>query len=362
MKDELNNLIQHWVRSEIRELSAYHVPDPGELIKLDAMENPYRWPSDMVEEWISVLRDVPVNRYPDPAASGVVKALREALAIPESAAVLLGNGSDELIQMIAMAVSGADRIVLAPEPGFVMYRMIGLFTGMRYRGVPLNPDDFSLDMPAMREAIEREQPAVLFIAYPNNPTGNLWSEEDIRELIELTPGLVVIDEAYAPFAEATLMDMVNEYPNVLVMRTVSKMGLAGLRLGLLVGAPAWIEELDKVRLPYNINVLTQASAEFALKHREVFDAQTAQIREQREVVTEALQKISSLQTYPSKANFLLMRAPEGCANEIFENLKREGILIKNLSAADGMLTDCLRVTIGTPEENRVLIEALNRVI
>ena len=353
-------LVSHWIRSEIQDLSAYHVPDPGNLIKLDAMENPYTWPDAMVEEWLELLRSVPLNRYPDPAAPKVVTALREALAIPADAGVLLGNGSDELIQMMAMAVAGPDRAVMAPEPGFVMYRMVGRFTGMRYCGVALREDDFELDMPAMREAIEREAPALLFLSYPNNPTGNLWSAEEIRELIELTPGLVVIDEAYAPFAEATLMGLITEYPNVVVMRTVSKMGLAGLRLGLLVGAPAWVEEFDKVRLPYNINVLTQASAEFALRHRAVFDAQTAEIRAQRETLTEALRKLTPLQVYPSKANFLLIRVPAGRAGELFKALKEEGILIKNLSTAGGSLADCLRVTVGTPEENRALINAFSK--
>lgn len=359
---KLEELVSHWIRPQIRELSAYHVPDPGDLIKLDAMENPYTWPEAMVEEWLGILRSIPLNRYPDPGAPKLIAALREALAIPADAGVLLGNGSDELIQMMAMAISGPERVVTAPEPGFVMYRMIGRFTGMPFRGVPLRSGDFALDMPAMREAIEREQPALLFLAYPNNPTGNLWPEAELRELVELTPGLVVIDEAYAPFAEATLMEWVGEYANVVVMRTVSKMGLAGLRLGLLVGAPAWIDEFNKVRLPYNINVLTQASAEFALRHREVFDAQTARIRNQRDVLYESLAGLDSLRVYPSKANFLLVRTPAGCADRLFGDLKGEGILVKSLSAAGGMLTDCLRVTVGTPEENRALIDAFRKLL
>lgn len=354
----LEELVSRWVRSEIRGLSAYHVPDPGNLIKLDAMENPYRWPAEMVEEWLTLLRDTPVNRYPDPAAAGVKVTLREAMPIPEQADILLGNGSDELIQMIALALAGEGRTVVAPEPSFVMYRMIGLFTGMDYVGVPLHADDFSLDLPAMLAAIERHRPAVLFLAYPNNPTGNLWPEAEIRQLIEACPGLVVVDEAYAPFAGATLLEAVAEYPNLVVMRTVSKMGLAGLRLGLLVGDPRWLTEFDKVRLPYNINVLTQVSASFALQHRAVFDVQTEEICREREALFAALQTLPEVNVYPSRANFLLFRVAAGQAGGVFDLLKEQGVLIKNLHGAGGPLADCLRVTVGTPEENRRFLDAL----
>ncbi len=352
------DFVERWVRSEIRALAAYHVPDPGDLIKLDAMENPYRWPPEMVEAWLAVLRDTPVNRYPDSAAVEVKAALREAMPIPADADILLGNGSDELIQMIALAVAGEGRTVLAPEPSFVMYRMIGLFTGMDYVGVPLRGDDFALDMPAMLAAIEKHQPAVLFLAYPNNPTGNLWPESELRRLIEACPGLVVVDEAYAPFAGASLLAAVAEYPNLVVMRTVSKMGLAGLRLGLLVGATEWLSEFDKVRLPYNINVLTQVSARFALQHREVFDAQSEAICRERERLFTALQGMAGIAVYPSRANFLLFRVASGQAGRVFASLREQGVLIKNLHAASAQLSDCLRVTVGTPEENRRFLDAL----
>ena len=356
--NRLKELVSRWIRPEIRALSAYHVPDPGNLIKLDAMENPYRWPAEMVEEWLTLLRETPVNRYPDPDARGVKDALRAAMPIPATAEILLGNGSDELIQMIALALAGEGRTVLAPEPSFVMYRMIGLFTGMDYVGVALKGDDFTLDMPAMLAAIERHQPAVLFLAYPNNPTGNLWSELEIRRLIEAAPGLVVVDEAYAPFAGASLLGAVVEYPNLVVMRTVSKMGLAGLRLGLLVGDPRWLGEFDKVRLPYNINVLTQVSARFALRHSAVFDAQTAEICRERESLFQTLGTLSGITVYPSRANFLLIRCPAGRADELFAALKARGLLTKNLNGAGGPLTDCLRVTVGTPDENRAFLAAL----
>ncbi|MCK4951983.1 MAG: aminotransferase class I/II-fold pyridoxal phosphate-dependent enzyme, partial [Gammaproteobacteria bacterium] len=196
---------QQLIRPEIQALSAYHVPESGNLIKLDAMENPYTWPEEMVQEWLQDLRDVSINRYPDPSAQQLSMSLREAFTVPKGMEILMGNGSDELIQMIAMAVAEKDRVILAPQPSFVMYKMIATFTGMQFVGVPLNADDFSLDMHAMHQAIDKHQPAVIFLAYPNNPTGNLFAEEQVREIIEQAPGLVVVDEAYAAFAGHSFM-------------------------------------------------------------------------------------------------------------------------------------------------------------
>ena len=354
--------VSAWVRPEIRALAAYHVPDPGSLIKLDAMENPYGWPAPMVQDWLETLRTLPLNRYPDPSGRAVRDALRVAMRVPAEYDILLGNGSDELIQMILLAVAQPGRVVLAPEPAFVMYRMISTFVGMDYVGVPLSAADFTLDMPALRAAIATHQPAVLFLAYPNNPTGNLFDAEQIRELIRLSPGLVVVDEAYLPFAEASLLDALAEFDNLLILRTVSKLGLAGLRLGLLIGAPVWLDEIDKVRLPYNINVLTQASAVFALRHSAVLDEQAARIRAERERVYNALCALQGLTVWPSRANFILLRVPASCANTIFTALKQSGVLIKNLHGAGGPLTDCLRITVGTPEENDALLAGLRAAL
>ncbi|WJW74842.1 histidinol-phosphate transaminase [Thiohalobacter sp. IOR34] len=349
--------VRRWIRPEVRALTAYHVPDPGDAIKLDAMENPYPWPEALVDEWLDVLRRVSLNRYPDPAARRLKAALQEAMGVPEGMELLLGNGSDELIQMLALAVAGPERVILAPEPSFVMYRLIAAVAGLRYVGVPLQAD-FALDSEAMLAAIASHQPALVFLAYPNNPTGNLFDATAMRAVIEASPGLVVVDEAYAAFARDSFMEALAEHDNLLVLRTVSKMGLAGLRLGLLAGAPAWLEEIDKTRLPYNINVLTQASAEFALAHRAVLDEQTAAIRRDRESLFQALAALPGLQVYPSEANFILFRTPPGRAAALFEGLRERGILIKYLSGAGGALADCLRVTVGTPEENRAFLDAL----
>lgn len=354
-------MIERWIRPEIRAISAYHVPDPGKMVKLDAMENPYPWPPEMVDAWLERLRHVAVNRYPDPAARALVGRLRAAMGVPDGMGVLLGNGSDELIQILALAVAAPGRKVLAPEPSFVMYRMIATFAGMDYVGVPLRPD-FSLDREAMLAAIAAHDPAVVFLAYPNNPTGNLFDAADVEAILAAANGVVVVDEAYHAFAQASFMGRLGEFDNLLVMRTVSKLGLAGLRLGLLAGPAAWTAELDKVRLPYNINVLTQASAEFALEHLDVLDAQTARIRDDREAMADGLSALAGVEVFPSRANFILFRVPTGRAASVFDGLKAKGVLIKNLAGAGGPLADCLRVTVGTPEENRAFLAALGGLL
>jgi histidinol-phosphate aminotransferase len=274
---------------------------------------------------------------------------------------VLGNGSDELIQMLALAVAGAGRVVLAPEPTFVMYRMIAEVAGMRYQAVPL-AEDFSLDARAMREAIERYAPAIVFLAYPNNPTGTLFETAAVEDVIRAAPGLVVVDEAYAPFTDASFMARLGEFPNLLVMRTVSKMGLAGLRLGLLAGPPEWLGEIDKTRLPYNINVLTQASARFALQHKALLDEQAVRIRADRADMLRRLATLPGVQAWPSEANFILFRVAAGTADAVFQSLREQRVLIKNLNPAGGRLRDCLRVTVGTADENGAFLAALGKAL
>jgi histidinol-phosphate aminotransferase len=356
------DLIEQWVRPEIRALSAYHVPPPGEMIKLDAMENPYRWPDELRREWLELLTGVAVNRYPDPQAHNLKEDLRSAMQIPPDADLILGNGSDELIQMLAMTVAGPDRVLLSVEPGFVMYRMIATFCGMQYAGVPLQATDFGLDTERLLAAIKQQQPALIFLAYPNNPTGNLFPEQALLQVIEEAPGLVVIDEAYAPFTDHSFLPRVGEFDNLLVMRTVSKMGLAGLRLGYLVGPGAWLEQVEKTRLPYNINVLTQVSAAFALRHQTLFQQQTQKIRQERGRLFGLLQGLPGITSYPSEANFILLRSRDKPATALFEGLKTKGVLIKNLHGAHPLLAQCLRVTVGKPEENDAFVAALSELL
>lgn len=355
---DVQTLVEHWVRPEIRAISAYHVADATGLIKLDAMENPYPLPGDLRQAWVGLLSGLDINRYPDPQAHALKEALQAAMGIPPEMSLLLGNGSDEIIQMLVMALAGPGRTILSVDPGFVMYRMIATFCGVKYIGVPLRADDFSLDTEAVLQAMEEHNPAVIFLAYPNNPTGNLFDAGDLLRLIEAAPGLVVIDEAYAPFTDASFLDRLGQHDNLVVMRTLSKMGLAGLRLGYLAGPSAWLDAFDKVRMPYNINVLTQASAAFALSHLQEFDRQTGAIRADRQLLFEALTKLDGITPYPSQANFILARTPKGQASAIFEAMKQQGVLIKKLDGAHPLLADCLRLTVGTLEENAACLRAL----
>ncbi|MFI3120894.1 MAG: histidinol-phosphate transaminase [Methylococcaceae bacterium] len=354
-----NNLVSSIFRKEVLAMSAYKVADATGLIKLDAMENPYSWPEDIKKSWLEMLKECPLNRYPDPEAKQLVATLKHLYQIPSQFEVLLGNGSDEIIQLLLMALPSS-ACVLAPDPGFVMYKQLSLCLGLSYHGIPLLADSFDLDLPAMLAALEKYRPSVIFLAYPNNPTGNLFSEASIREIIKAANGLVVIDEAYEPFADAGFIGSLGQYDNLLVMRTVSKLGLAGLRLGYLVGSPNIIEQLHKIRLPYNINCLTQISADFALSNKALFDRQTQNIRAERTVVFNQLNALDGITAYPSAANFILFKTPKNRANEIFASIKQQGVLIKNLNAQGGLLADCLRVTIGKPEENRAFVDALTK--
>ena len=349
------------VRPEIRALSAYAVAkldandNASAWVKLDAMENPYPLPDAVKARLSAALARVAINRYPDAGGEGAKRVLRRALAIPEDAGLLLGNGSDELIQIIVSALARPGAVVLAPDPSFVMYRMDALYASTRFVGVPLNPD-FSLDRDAMLAAIERESPAVIFLAYPNNPTGNLFADADIAAIIEASPGLVVIDEAYYAFADASFLARVPELPNLLVLRTLSKVGMAGIRLGYAVAAPAWIAELNKVRQPYNVNALTQAAVEALLFDTGWIVDQAAAIRAERMRLESALARLPEVRVYPTQTNFVLVRVND--ANRIFDGLKARRILIKNLHGWHPLLTNCLRMTVGKPEENDLLLAAL----
>jgi histidinol-phosphate aminotransferase len=352
--------LQTLFRPEVLALSAYHVANAQGFIKLDAMENPYTWSEELKQLWLARLKDSAINRYPDPQASELSRTLKNLNQLPDEIGLLLGNGSDEIIQLLLMALPSNSH-VLSTTPSFVMYKQISDSLGLNYHGVSLNAENFDLDLPAMLAAIEAHNPAVIFLAYPNNPTGNLFDENAISQIIAAAKGLVIIDEAYEPFAnQASFMNRVGE--NVLVMRTVSKLGLAGLRLGYIAGAREIIAELDKIRLPYNINVLTQISVQFALENKAVFDKQTAAICSERTLMLQALNTFEGITAYESAANFILFKTPQNQATQIFETIKTQGVLIKNVHPQGGLLTDCLRVTVGTHEENLAFLNALKSAL
>jgi histidinol-phosphate aminotransferase len=343
------------VRPEIRALRAYAVARADGMIKLDAMENPYPLPQAVRERLAAALASVPVNRYPDGGADAVKSALRRAFGIPETAGLILGNGSDELIQIVTTAVARPGAVILAPEPSFVMYRLNALYAGTRFVGVPLLPD-FSLDAGAVLAAIARERPALVWLAYPNNPTGNLFAAAGVEAILRAAPGMVVVDEAYHAFADASFLPRLAEFPNLVVLRTVSKIGMAGLRLGYAVAAPEWTTELNKVRPPYNLNALTQAAAPILLAEDELLAEQAARIKVERSRLHAALCALPDVAAFPTRTNFVLARVPD--APRWFDRLRETGILVKNLHGWHPSLEHCLRITVGTPAENDALLAAL----
>jgi histidinol-phosphate aminotransferase len=344
------------VRPEILALKAYHVADADGMVKLDAMENPYPLPSAMRAELAQVLSRVELNRYPEPSGRKLRELIARKMQVPSGMELLLGNGSDDLIQMVALALARPGAVMMYPAPTFVMYAMNATFTGMRGVGVPLR-EDYSFDAAAFVERMRSEKPALVFLAYPNNPTGALYPEEEVVAVIRACPGLVVVDEAYHVFARKSFMPRLSEFPNLVVVRTVSKLGLAGIRLGYMAGRPEWIREFNKVRQAYNVNVLTQAAALFVLERLEVLEEQAARIRAARAGLGEALAALPGTRVFPSEANFFLVRVPD--ADATYEALKRQGVLVRNLHPG---LKDCLRINVGTPDENRILLTALREAL
>lgn len=348
---------KQWISPQIQAMNAYHVAqeDFSACLKLDAMELPCDMPVHLKVQWAEMIGKVALNRYPLPHNKNLAEQLRRQFTIPSEQQIIFGNGSDEFIQIIQTAIAAPGRTVLAPAPSFVMYHLVAELSGLDFVGVDLR-EDFSLNMPAMLAAIAQHNPAVIFLACPNNPTGNAFSRADIEQVICAAPGLVVLDEAYFAYAQTALWDFSLRYPNVVVMRTLSKVGFAGLRFGYLFGHPAWIGEFDKVRPPYNVNVLTQASIEFVLHHYAEIAAQITGIIAEREKLIARLMQLSQCQVWPSQANFVLLRCPD--AEQVFLALQEKKILVKNLHGSHPLLENCLRLTVSNPQENQQLLAAL----
>lgn len=341
-------------------MSAYAVQDSQGLLKLDAMENPHRLPAALQQELGERLGRIALNRYPGQCLHDLADRLRAHAAIPAHFGLCLGNGSDELISLLSLACARPGATVLAPVPGFVMYEMSARLQGLGFAGVPLRAD-FELDEPAMMEALAHHRPAITYLAYPNNPTANLWNADAMQRIVDAAPGLVVIDEAYQPFAGTSFMDRAIQSEKVLVMRTLSKFGLAGVRIGYLVGPHAWIDQIDKVRPPYNISVLNAECALFALDHADEYARQAADIVAQRAVLQSALAETDGVEAFPSDANMILVRIKStdlAAAAGVHRRMRDRGVLIKNVSSLHPLLSNCLRLTVGTLDENRSMLAAL----
>jgi len=345
------------VRPEILALKAYHVAEAQGMVKLDAMENPYPLPPELRRELAGVLSRVALNRYPEPTGRSLRELIARKMAVPSGMELMLGNGSDDLIQIVTLALARPGAVMMFPSPTFVMYSMDATFSGMKAVAVPLR-EDFSFDCAGFIARMQAERPALVFLAYPNNPTGVLYPQDEVVSVIRAAPGVVVIDEAYHVFAGRSLMPRLPEFPNLVVVRTVSKLGLAGIRLGYLAAGPQWVEQFNKVRQAYNVGVLTQAAALFMLERLEVLEEQAALIRAEREKLGRSLADLKGVSVFPSQANFFLVRVPD--ADRAFEGLRRQGVLVKNLNGPS--MKNCLRITVGTPEENRILLTALREVL
>ena len=356
------------LRPDVQSMHVYAVQDARGMVKLDAMENPHRLPPALQADLGARLGALALNRYPGERGEDLKRALATHAGMPEGFALMLGNGSDELISLLAMACDvvpdandvngGRPAAVLAPVPGFVMYAMSAQLQGLRFIGVPLTPD-FELDQAAMLAAVARERPAIVYLAYPNNPTAKLWDDTAIERIVQAQGeqgGLVVIDEAYQPFAGTSYIDRITRHGHVLLMRTLSKFGLAGVRLGYLMGPRAIIAEVDKVRPPYNISVLNCECALFALEHADVFAAQAQAICAERAGLLAALAKLPGVKVWSSDANMILVRVPDAATT--FEGMKTRGVLVKNVSRMHELLANCLRLTVGTADENAQMLAAL----
>lgn len=361
MNAEIRNPLAR-IRQDVQSMHAYAVQDSTGMLKLDAMENPHRLSPELQAELGRRLGAVAINRYPGARVDELKAALQRYAAPPTGWSLMLGNGSDELISLLAMACDIPGASIVAPVPGFVMYAMSAQLQGLAFHGVPLTAD-FALDEAAMLAAIAQHQPAILYLAYPNNPTGTLWNAGVIERLIAAQGaqgGLVVMDEAYQPFATRSWIDHVRAAPeqhgHVLIMRTLSKFGLAGVRIGYMLGDAALIAEIDKVRPPYNISVLNAECALFAIEHADVFAAQALDIQAQRALIFEALGKLPSVTAYPSQGNMILVRVPD--AQKVFDGMKARRVLIKNVSKMHPLLDNCVRLTVGTADENAQMLAAL----
>lgn len=355
----LDPKLKKLIRQDVQSMHAYAIQDSAGMVKLDAMENPHRLPAALQAHLGQRLGALALNRYPDGRVNDLRKALADYARMPEGFDIMLGNGSDELISLLAMACDVEGGSILAPMPGFVMYGMSAQLQGLKFIGVPLTAD-FELDEAAMLAAIKEHQPSIIFLAYPNNPTANLWDDAVIEKIIEAAPGLVVMDEAYQPFSSKSYIDRIARHGHVLLMRTLSKFGLAGVRIGYMMGPKALIAEVDKVRPPYNISVLNYECALFALEHQEEFAAQAGELVAQRAVLMDALAGMAAkgVKAWKSDANMILVRVPD--AAKTFEGMKSHKVLVKNVSKMHPLLAHCLRLTVGTADENAQMLAALEK--
>ncbi len=356
----MNPHINFAFRPEILELRPYFVPPAQGMIKLDAMENPFRLPVEVQNLLAQKLSALSINRYPDANLASVKEGFHTLMAPPLGADIVIGNGSDEILQLLLMAANRSDAVIMGVEPSFVMYRLLSQYLGLNYIGIPLN-QDFTFPFDIFIKNVKEHQPTLIFLAYPNNPTGNCYNKDEIIKIIEHAPGLVVIDEAYYAFTDFSFLPYLMKYPNVVIVRTVSKLGMAGLRLGCAFGHPDWIRPLEGLRLPYNINCFTQAAFEVLVEYNALFTEQTHYICKERSLLYQQLRSTKGIQAvWLSECNFLLIRVAN--APHTHSELKNQGILVKLLHGTHPLLEHVVRVSIGSSAENKQFLAILNKIV
>ena len=343
-------------RDAVRNLPTYHPPLGGRKgLRLDFNENTVGCSPAVLERLRSITPE-DLARYPEREPVEAVAASYLGVK-PEE--VLLTNGVDEAIHLVCETYLEPGDEVLMVVPTFSMYQIGTQMLDQHAVEVPLT-QTWRLDVSRMLEAIERERPRIMFIATPNNPTANCFDGQAVRQLIEAAPGVIVIDEAYYDFSSQTVLPLLHAYPHLIIFRTLSKVGLAGLRVGMLLANPGLIHEINKVRLPYNINTYSQVAADVVLQHWDVIAPQFKEIRRERGLLSERLGEIPGVTVFPSDANFLLAHMAAGGA-KVWEALGAQGILVRHFPGS-AALKDCLRITVGTPAENEALVTALRAIV
>jgi histidinol-phosphate aminotransferase len=344
------------IKNEVRGQKAYVAETSILPIRLDANESPFPLTAELHDEFLATLGRVSLNRYPEAGSPTLLARFAANYGVTEDM-LIAGNGSDEMIQVLCTSL--APTRVMTPVPTFVMYRISAVNNGHTVIEAPLD-DDCDLDLPAMLELMDVHAPGLVFLCFPNNPTGNCFSREKMATLLSKAPGLVVVDEAYGYFSGQTFLPLLERYENLVILKTLSKVGLAALRIGFLIGASPLVRQLNKVRLPYNINSLSQAAASFYLDHEAVFLAQAAEVVRGRKELFCALQQLPGIRPYPSEANFIFFNCL--CdANRIYTSLREQGIMVKHFPVA-GNFQNCIRVTVGTQRENGMFLGALERIV
>lgn len=333
---------------------AYHVDEPLAPVKLHANENPFNLSEEIRDVISKKVSALDFNRYPDPDCEDLRQLIAERIGVDKEQ-IVLGNGSDELIQMIIMTFGGHKAPVIFPAPTFSMYRNIALSLGEEVNPVPLDAF-FEIVPSSMMEEVGRG-PSITFISYPNNPSGNCFSREVIEEIIDTSSGIVVVDEAYFDYSKKSFMDRLASSPNLIILRTLSKIGLASLRLGFLVGSKEVADLVNRVRLPYNITSISRMAALTALAHSDEIDKNIEAVLGERARLSHYLDELGYVQPFRTDANFILFRVDDSAG--LFDFLLKKGILIRNLSSP-GPLAGCMRVTVGSKAENDAFLDEMKR--